>query len=219
MQLKALIVCCYPENGVFLDPADIIFPSVVTTFDVAVSSSAQDYGWLKKMSGYKNFYCDSDKKKLILKINSYDFMLAYPLSLNTLAKFTLGIRDSFPSEILAAYADICKPILLYENAITYIDECANPNFKRIYKNHWNNILGGSITSFNLENLDKKLNRLIRAKQNNAIVKVVGARSFITKEDIILASESLEPLKVSSSTIITDVAKEEAVIRGVEIIVE
>ena len=219
MQLRALVISCYPENGGFFDPADLVFPSVVESFDIAISSSAQDFGWLNKLSGFKNFYCATNSKKLKLKINSFDFILVYPLSLNTLAKFALGIRDSFPSEILATAADISKPILLFENAIEYAEQCANPNFSRIYKNHWNNIIGGSISSFNHDNFDKKLTRLIRAKQNNAVINTDGTRTFITKEDIILASESLEPLRVSSSTIITDVAREEAAIRGVVIIVE
>ena len=219
MQLRALIICCNYENGKFFDPLDLPLPSVVDSFDIAVSSSAQEAGFLNKLSGFRHYFCATDKSKLLLQINSYDFVITFPISLNTLAKFALGLRDSFPSEVLAVAAEIGKPILLFEKVMDFVESFANPNLKRIYKNHWTNIIGGNIASFNLENLSERLVRLMRAKQNNAKIKIDGARTFITKEDIILASESLAPLKIPSNAIVTDVAKEEANLRGVVIIVE
>lgn len=219
MQLRALIVYSCPSNGHFLELSDLIFPEAVDSFDIALSSSSQERGWLQRLSGFKNYFCSADKDKLLLKLNSYDFIVAYPLSFNTLAKFALGIRDSFPSEVLAYAADIGKPILLHEQTLVDAEVGMNPHLTKVYKRHWDALTSGTITGFNSENLDKKITRLIRAKKNNASLQIDGARMFITKDDVIIASESLEPLRVPSNAIITDLAKEEATMRGVSIVVE
>ncbi len=217
IQLKALIVYCCPENGHFMPIDHSDLPAFFAAPDVAVSCSAQQRGWSRKLAQAFRVYTGNDESNLLLRLNSYDIFLVYPLSLNTLAKFALGIQDSLPTRVLSEAAALGKPILLNDQFLPAIDDHLNPHLIRIYRQHWERLLSGTISSFNFENLDQVAVRILRNRSNQAAIQQGTNRACITREDVILAAESLEPMKVPAGAIITDLAREEAQARGVIII--
>jgi hypothetical protein len=117
--LKPLIVSCLPESGRFVSPAEICIDPLFARPDIAISHSAQERGWLRALAGDFRVFCQTDCASLTLRLNTYDLLIAAPLSLNTLAKFALGIRDSFPAELLWQFSSLGKPILLDETCLPY----------------------------------------------------------------------------------------------------
>ncbi|MBU1109003.1 MAG: flavoprotein [Candidatus Riflebacteria bacterium] len=215
--LKPLLLCCLPESGQQPQQALISLPALFASPQVALSHSAQQRGWLRVLAGDCPVYCQSDCERLILKLNSFDLLIVNPLSLNTLAKFALGLRDSFPAELLWQFSQLGKPILLAEEALPDDSTAMNPHLVRIYRQHWQTVTGGTVCGFNNDNIAEKAARMIRSKAAINRQSVAGSRVFVTREDVIAASESLEPLRVPSNAIITDIAREEASARGVVIV--
>ena len=211
---------CLPEKPEAAAPAiELELPAVFTRPDYALSVSAQQHGWLRKLAINNRVFCAPDCENLVLKLNSYDLLIANPLSLNTLAKFALGLRDSFPAEILRQFSELGKPILLSESCLPDEKTAMNPHLVKVYRRHWQTVTGGTVCGFSPDNIAEMATKMIRARAAAARQPLVGGRVFITRDDIISASESLEPLRVPYNAIITDVAREEAENRGVVIIRE
>lgn len=218
--LKTLVLVCQPEKQAQTqNSAGIELPAIFAKPDIALSYSAQQHGWLRRLAVEHRVFCHNDCESLVLRLNSYDLMIVCPLSLNTLAKFALGLRDSFPAELLWQFAELGKPILLAEDGLPDEATAMNPHLVKIYRRYWQTITSGTISGFSPDNLASKATRLIRAKAlANRQTNPTG-RVFITRDDIILASESLEPLRVPYNAIVTDVAREEAESRNVTIVQE
>ncbi len=219
IKLRALVVFCDPRDAEFCPVQELNLPTAVENIEVAVSNSAQEKGYFRKLSLDFKVHTELDEESLFLKMNSYDFLLVHPLSLNTLAKLSLGIGDSFPTRLLLMAIENNKPILLSEEFMPLPEKFSNPHFSRIYKNYWESLLVGNISSFNSENLESKLVRIIRSMKSSKNLVSNTGRTFITSEDIIVAADSLQPLRVPSNAIITSVAEEEAARLGVIIIRE
>lgn len=215
--LKPLVLCCLPERDEQPYQALASLPSLFARPEVALSHSAQQRGWLRSLAGDYPVYCQPDLERLILKLSTYDLLIVNPLSLNTLAKFALGLRDSFPAELLWQYSQLGRPVLLAEEALPDDSSAMNPHLVRIYRQHWQTVIGGSVSGFTSDNVAEKASRLLRAKTAIAGQPPVGARVFITRDDVIAAADSLEPLRVPANAVITDVAREEAAARGIVII--
>lgn len=215
--LKPLIVSCLPESGRLISPAGLCTGSLFVRPDIAISYSAQERGWLRVLANDFRVFCQTDCENLTLRLNSYDLLIAAPLSLNTLAKFALGIRDSFPAELLWQFSCLGKPILLAEDCLPDEKQAMNPHLARIYRQHWQTVVGGTVAGFNADNLSEKVQKLIRAKMVASRQPISSERVFITRDDVIVAAESLEPMRVPANAIITDMAREEASARGVIII--
>jgi hypothetical protein len=215
--LKALILSCMPESGEFLHPLDMLSSPIFSIPDVAISHSVQEKGHLRSLAASCRVFCQTDRESLLLRLNTYDLLIVFPLSLNTLAKFALGIRDSFPSELLWQFAAIGRPILLNEELLPDEKTTMNPHMFRIYRQHWQNVTSSSICGFNRENLEERARKIIRARASAARSPADSARIFITRDDIISAADSLEPLRLPSNAVITELAREEADARGVIII--
>ncbi|MDD3148670.1 MAG: hypothetical protein PHD82_15355 [Candidatus Riflebacteria bacterium] len=216
--LRPLVLFCLPEERTIAEAAaDFELPAVFSGPDFAVSWSAQQQGWLRRLAMNHRTFCQADCESLVLRLNSYDLLIANPLSLNTLAKFALGLRDSFPAELLWQFSALGKPILLAETCLPDEKSAMNPHLIRIYRRHWQTITSGTISGFNNDNLSELATRMVRARAAAARQPVYGARVFVTRDDIIAASETLEPLKVPFSAIITDAAREEAQARNVVIV--
>lgn len=215
--LKPLLLSCLPESGQQPQQALISLPTLFARPEIALSYSAQQRGWLRALAGDYPVYCQPDCERLVLKLNTFDLLIVNPLSLNTLAKFALGLRDSFPAELLWQFSQLGKPILLAEEAMPDDSTAMNPHLVRIYRQHWQTVTGGTVCGFNRDNIAEKAARMIRSKAAVSRQLVGGPRVFITREDVIAASESLEPLRVPVNAIITDVAREEAAARSVVIV--
>lgn len=216
--LRPLVLFCLPEGPrKSADEAVLQLPALFTRPDYAISYSAQQHGWLRLLASEHRVFCQPDCESLTLRLNSYDLLIASPLSLNTLAKFALGLRDSFPAEILWQFSELGKPILLAENCLPDERSAMNPHLTRIYRQHWQTVTSGTVSGFSPDNISEKATRLIRARAAAARQPMSGERIFITRDDIITASETLEPLRVPYNAIITDVARDEAEARGVVII--
>ncbi|OGK06849.1 MAG: hypothetical protein A2W80_07105 [Candidatus Riflebacteria bacterium GWC2_50_8] len=215
--LTPLLLCCLPETDQQPYQALTSLPPIFSRPEIALSHSAQQRGWLRHLAGDYPVYCQPDCERLVLKLKTYDLLIVNPLSLNTLAKFALGLRDSFPAELLWQFSQLGRPILLAEDALPEDSTAMNPHLVRIYRQHWQTVTGGSVSGFNSENLAEKAARMIRARSAAKGQQIVGARIFITRDDVIAASDSLEPLRVPFNAVITDIAREEAAARGVVIV--
>jgi hypothetical protein len=219
IQLKPLFVYCCPETGQFYPVEQSLLPDFFAEPEIAVSCSAGSKGWSRILARDYKIWTIENLEKLILKLNTYDLLIVYPLSLNSLAKFALGIQDSLPTILLNAAAQAGKPILLNDQFVPVIDSQMNPHLIRTYRQHWENLQSGTICGFNFANLETVATRVIRNKaaSSKKHIKPGSSREFITRDDIIEASESLSPLKIAPGAIITDLAREEAQKLGVVII--
>lgn len=215
--LKPLVLCCLPENG--QQPYEVLasLPPLFACPEVALSHSAQQRGWLRSLAGDYPVYCQPDLERLVLKLATYDLLIVNPLSLNTLAKFALGLRDSFPAELLWQYSQLGRPILLAEDAMPDDSSAMNPHLVRVYRQHWQTVNAGCVSSFKPDNIADMAARLVRARTMAAGQPLTGSRVFITRDDVIAAADLLEPLRVPANAVITDIAREEAAARGVVII--
>ena len=218
--LRPLVLFCLPEERrIAAEAAAFDLPKLFSAPDYAVSWSAQQHGWLRTLAMRHRVFCQADCESLVLRLNSYDLLIANPFSLNTLAKFALGLRDSFPAEILWQFAALGKPVLLAETCLPDAQKQMNPHLFRIYRNYWQTLTSGTVSGFNPENLSEIATRMIRARAAASRQPLAGSRLFITRDDIIAASASLEPLRLPAGSIVTDAAREEADARNVIIFIE
>lgn len=214
VKLKPLIIYCCPENGQFYPIEMSDMPAFFEKPEIAISYSSEKKGWARRLGFDFKVHTGNSLESFRLKLNTFDIIIAYPLSLNTMSKFSLGIQDSFPTALLSESAALGKPILLNDQFIPSLESHLNPHLIRTYRNHWNRLLSGTIKGFNLDNLAEIAVKILRNKSSKAKVSPFAGRTIITREDIILAADSLEPLTIPSNAIVTDLAKEEAAARGV-----
>ncbi|MFZ5950121.1 MAG: flavoprotein [Candidatus Rifleibacteriota bacterium] len=212
VSLKPLIIYCCPESGLFLPIESSDFPAFFAVPDIAVSFSAQNKGWARNLAADFKVFTANDESSLLLRLNTYDLVLVHPLSLNSLAKFALGIQDSLPSRLFFEATRLGKPVLLNDHFLPAINDQMNPHLVRTYRKHWEGLLSGTVSGFNLENLESTSVKILRNR--TAVAVKTGERQIITREDVTIAAESLEPFKVPVGAIITDLAREEAEKRGV-----
>ncbi|HOT30174.1 MAG TPA: flavoprotein [Candidatus Ozemobacteraceae bacterium] len=215
MVLKPLLVCCCPEQGTEADPL-VELPAVagLAPWEVALSLSAQARGLLRRIAPMARTFCAHEADELIGGLGRFDLVAVTPLSLNTLAKFALGLRDSFPSRLLAVAAERGLPILLDERQIPAADSSLNPHLMKIYRRYWDQVRLGTVREFHPDRLAEAVAAVIRTRQ--AVERAVPAsgRAVITRDDVILAQSALQPLRVPRGAIVTDLAREEAAARGV-----
>lgn len=214
-KLKPLILCCWPDEA--CEPALSELPAAFEQPHIAVSQSAQEHGWLRVLAANYRVFSSVDQKQLILRLNSYDLLIVYPLSLNSLAKFSLGIRDSFPAEVFWQFTRLGKPVLIARQFVPGDDSAMNPHLLKTYRRHFEALTGGTIAAFDADNLELKAAAILRAQAALKNATSTTGRGVITRDDIIIAAQSLEPLKVEPGCIITDLAREEAEKLGVTIV--
>lgn len=213
--LKPLLVCCHPEHDVGVEPL-MELPAIagLAPWEVAISLSAQHHGMLRRMAPMVRTFCAHEAEELIAGLGRFDLVAVSPLSLNTLAKFALGLRDSFPSRLLAAAAELGLPILLDERAIPAADAALNPHLIKVYRRYWDQVLSGTVREFQPENLSTAVAVVIRTRRAVAQAQPATGRAVITRDDVIVAQSALQPLRVPRGSIVTDLAREEAAARGV-----
>lgn len=213
--LKPLLVCCHSEQHAETEPL-MELPAVagLAPWEVAISYSAQRHGMLRRMAPSARTFCAHEADELITGLGRFDLIVVFPLSLNTLAKFALGLRDSFPSQLLAAAAELGLPILLDDRAIPAVDSSFNPHLIKIYRRYWEQVRGGTVREFQPEHLSAAVAGLIRTRRAVERAGPATGRSVITRDDVILAQSALQPLRVPRGSIVTDLAREEAAARGV-----
>ena len=215
MVLKPLLVCCCPEQNTDADPL-IELPAIagLSPWEVALSFSAQSRGLLRRMAPLARTFCTHEADELIGGLGRFDLVAVSPLSLNTLAKFALGLRDSFPSRLLAAAAERGLPILLDERQVPTADSSLNPHLMKIYRRYWDQVRSGTVREFHPDRLSEAVAAVIRTRRAADRFAPTSGRAVITRDDVILAQAALQPLRVPRGAIVTDLAREEAAARGV-----
>ncbi|MBF0548054.1 MAG: hypothetical protein HQM08_26690 [Candidatus Riflebacteria bacterium] len=213
--LKPLLIVCQPESNA-LPQFDFLFSCKdLTGWEAAISRSAAEIGLLGQLSPILPIFLEFESNQLFEKLKLFDIVVVYPLSLNTLAKFSLGIRDSFPSSLLGKAIEIGIPILLDQTPLTN-RSFFNPHLEKIYKQHWDSIRTGTISSFSQEDLSESVKKIIRSKRQLEGRPPSNGRKIITRDDVLEAFNALVPINVKPGTIITDLAREEAETLGVRI---
>jgi hypothetical protein len=214
--LNALLIFCFPEFGTAGTPDDWESASFLGDLEIAVSRSAQERGFLKRLAGKWRVHCESEAEALFLRIGGFDFVVVSPLSLNTLAKFALGIRDSFPTRILGIAADKGIPILLDSSAVPPGDSIMNPHLAKVYRRHWENIRGGTVSEFKADTFAETVNAIRRSRGALDHELFSSRRPVVTRDDVILAAQAMKPISVPRGAIVTALAEEEARSRGIPI---
>lgn len=215
MILRPLLVCCCPEQHTKTEPL-MELPAVagLAAWEVAISLSAQNRGLLRRMAPMARTFCAHEVDELIGGLGRFDLVAVSPLSLNTLAKFALGLRDSFPSRLLAAAAEQGLPILLDERSVPSAESSFNPHLIKIYRRYWEQVRSGTVREFRPERLGEAVAAIIRTRKAVERSAPAAGRAVITRDDVILAQAGLQPLRVPRGALVTDLAREEAAARGV-----
>jgi hypothetical protein len=138
-----------------------------------------------------------------------DVVVFSPLSLNSLAKMALGIRDSLPSRIFGVAAEQGAAILLDKTALPTPETAMNPHLAKIYRRHWEAVTGGSIGEFVADDLDLRLKTILRLRREGGVAASPAGRQVITRDDVLAARNGVGRLKVPRGSLITDLAREEA----------
>ncbi len=69
--LRPLVLFCLPEErSVAVEAAGFELPAVFAEPDFALSWSAQQQGWMRKLAMNHRTFCQADAENLILRLNS-----------------------------------------------------------------------------------------------------------------------------------------------------
>ncbi|HNW36338.1 MAG TPA: flavoprotein [Candidatus Ozemobacteraceae bacterium] len=213
--LKPLLVCCHPEQrSCAMSPDELPAAPGLAPWEIALSASAQQDGMLRHMAALGRTFCAHESDDLLAGLGRFDLVVVTPLSLNTLAKFALGLRDSFPSQLLATAAGLGLPILLDERGIPSADSTFNPHLIKVYRRYWEQVRSGTIREFSPDTFSTAVAAVIRTRRAVEHCIPAAGRSVITRDDVLLAQAALQPLRVPRGSIVTDLAREEAAARNV-----
>ena len=213
---SGLLVLCRPEV-VFSCPVEgVLTTPGIRRWELATSLSAQALPGLRQLAGRYPLHASSDLGILLGKLTTFDLVVVSPLSLNTLAKFALGIQDSFPSRLLISAAHAGLPILLDESTVPLGDSALHPHFVKIYRRYWQDLQSSTISGFRPETLLEAVDRLRRGRRALERKAPGTGRAVITRDEVREAYAAMTPLRVSRGALVTDLAREDAQALGVEI---
>ncbi|NLI74989.1 MAG: hypothetical protein GX442_00945 [Candidatus Riflebacteria bacterium] len=213
--LKPLLVCCYPEDGRFFLPDFCAGIPGLAPWEAAVSQSAAERGWGRALAAGGPTFHEAEADRLLARLPLFDLLVVAPLSLNSLAKFALGLRDSLPARVFGAMADLGRPILLEGSVLPREDSRLNPHFAKIYRRYWDTLRGGTITDFTRDTFAGVVGRLLRTRRAlQGKPPLAAGRGVLTRDDVLEAFRAMQPLVVPRGALLTDLAREEAEARGV-----
>jgi len=213
--LRPLFLACWPESGCLGHFTELISHNSFYGVEVAVSFSAAERGLGRRLAKEYPVFFPATASLLFHKLSNFDLVVVCPLSLNTLAKFALGIQDSFPSSVLASAASVGVPILLDDSNLPMREGSTNPHLIRMYLKHWDQVIGGRVHQFTAPDLSQILLRIQRNRRQLAAGTTANPlREVITRDDVIAAYNAMQPLLISRRAIITPLARDEAKDLGV-----
>ncbi|MFZ2960546.1 MAG: flavoprotein [Candidatus Ozemobacteraceae bacterium] len=216
---KGLLICCHPEDG-HLPPLETLLSNPgVSRWEAAVSRSACDHGFLPVLARRVPTHIEHEADALLARLGLFGLVVVSPLSLNTLAKAALGIRDSLPARLIGAALDAGLPLLLDETGIAGVESLGNPHMVKVYRRHWETLRGGSVSSFQPQDFDLLVDRLARGRRAFERKNPIQGRGVITRDDVLAAHKAMCPLSVTRGAIVTDLAREEANALGVQLLDE
>ena len=187
-------------------------------WEAVLSHSAGTRGLGRDLLGRLPCFPATSEDALVTKLSVFDVVVAYPFSLNSLAKFALGLQDSLPTRVLGAAVERGIPVLLDDSALPPRDSAGNPHFIKVYRRHWEQVLTGLVHSFHAPDLEPVLDGILRHRRDltTGFAPHQG-KEVITRDDVLAAARAMQPLRVARGTIITPLARDEAVERGVAIL--
>ena len=214
--MKPLLLCTGAEDG-RLPPLEALFVAPgLDGWEIAVSHSSRERGQLPLLSRRAAVFLESEADRLIGRLGLFHLLVVAPCSLNTLAKFALGIRDSFPSRLLWAAAEAGLPVLLDETSIKSGLDLANPHLAKVYRRHWEQVRGGSVLPFRPETFAETVTGLLRQRRALERQAPLEGRGVVTRDDVVAAHRAMTSLRVPHGTLITALARDEAEALGVKI---
>lgn len=213
-RLKPLLLVCQADSEACIAPEALACLPFVRGLEIAVSQSALNCLSIKSWAGSWPIFLSDDAESFLARLPLFHCLIVSPLSLNTLAKFALGLRDSFPSRILSSAMQAGTPILLDGGAIPDAASTMNPHFLRLYRRYWEDVQGSLVKGFSGSSLEELLAGMLRHRRAENGRPSTAGRVVITRDDVVLAGNSLSPLLVPRGALITDLAREEAEKRGV-----
>ncbi|MBF0500732.1 MAG: hypothetical protein HQM09_11410 [Candidatus Riflebacteria bacterium] len=216
---KPLLICCRCEDGRLPSLNALLSTPGLKDWEIAVSRSAREHGLLSIVTRCAPIHLEHEADALLARLNLFGLVVVSPLSLNTLAKAALGIRDSFPSRLIGAAIDAGMPILLDDSGISGIESLVNPHMIKVYRRHWETLRGGSVSAFTTEDFGSRIDGLVRCRRALERKSPVEGRGVLTRDDVIAAHKAMTPLIIRRGTIVTDLAREEAASLGVRFVDE
>lgn len=185
-------------------------------WEYAVSRSAAETGGIRQAGRRGRTYGTHDLETLLNRIGLYDLVVVQPLSLNSLAKMALGIRDSLPTALLQAALNAGKPIFLSRAAIDGAAAVVHPHLGKLYRRYWNDVVDGTVAAFAPDSLGDTLEAWFRRRREltRSVSGRQSGRAVITKDEVREAWQAMVPLVVPRDSLLTDLAREEAAALGV-----
>ncbi|MBI3039635.1 hypothetical protein HYY75_11435 [bacterium] len=214
--LKPLLICCYPESGIF-PPLEFFFNHpYFSNLEMVISSSIEKTLKFRQWALKCPVHFPDESDSLLNRLEVFQLVIVCPLSLNSLAKFSLGIRDSAPGRIMFSAAAAGIPILLEISEVPKDDSPINPHFFKIYRRYLETVSGGTIIPFFFDSFDSSLQKIIRNRRSLNNLPSTEGKVVITRDDVLSAHSAVLPLKVPKGSIITHLALDEAKALGVSI---
>lgn len=214
--LKPLLLCTGAEDGALPALERLFATPGLDGWEIAVSHSSRERGRLPLLARRAPVFLESEADRLIARLGLFHLLVVSPLSLNTLAKFALGIRDSFPSRLLWAAAEAGMPVLLDETSIRQGLDLANPHLAKVYRRHWEHVCGGTTAAFRPDSFAESVAGLIRRRRAIEQKAPLEGRGVVTRDDVVAAHRAMTSLRIQRGTLVTDLARDEAAALGVTI---
>ena len=204
------VLCC-PEPATGLSTGAPPAHPAVSQWVAGVSHSARRRHQQRVIPGDMFWYDSDSADELLVRLPDIDVVVFSPLSLNSLAKMALGIRDSLPSQVFGAAVEQGCSILLDRSALPAGDSSMNPHLIKVYRRHWETLIGGSIAEYVPDSFDQRIKRILRTLRENPLDLLVGdsGRQVITRDDVLAARDGIGRLKIGRGSLVTDLAREEA----------
>ncbi|HNV68626.1 MAG TPA: flavoprotein [Candidatus Ozemobacteraceae bacterium] len=219
--LCGLWVVCRPESPeVLADPVPAI-AGVSIRWEYAVSRSAAEAGRCPEIGRRGRFFGTHDQETICAKMELYDLVVVQPLSLNSLAKIALGIRDSLPAAVVLTALAAGKPLFLAQEGMDAATAGMHPHLTKLYRRYWQDLTGGPVIGFTRAGLPEKLEVWFRRRRDALRLSAErrAGRPVITRDDVREAWQAMVPLVIPRGALLTDLAREEAGALGVTLRIE
>ncbi len=187
-------------------------------WEYAVSRSAAETGGAREAGRRGRAWGVHDLEILLNRMGLYDLVVVQPLSLNSLAKIALGIRDSLPATLVQTALASGKPVFISRSTIDAATAGGHPHLVKLYRRYWNDVVDGMVTAFAPDSLGETLEAWFRRRRKltRLASKRQPGRAVITRDEVREAWQAMVPLIIPRDSLLTDLAREEAAALGVDI---
>ncbi len=173
-----------------------------------------DLNKIKNILNPSNIYKEEDIFKIKSIINDYSILYCPNITVNTLSKVSLGMIDTFVSNIIWTFLYQGKEVYVDFNSVRHYlgMESKSKEITKMINNYINTVINMGAKEILWDGLSKN----IIEKDNSSISKIKSSKSkdLITERDILNLDKNI--LVLNKNTLITPLAKDKARELGIEI---